>query len=40
MGLGHSPLEARTKLDALLSSGKAFTNVADALGIIYGGNKG
>lgn len=40
MGLGHNPLEARTKLDALLSSGKAFADVSEALGIIYGGNKG
>jgi Holliday junction DNA helicase RuvA len=40
MGLGHNPLEARTKLDALLSSGKTFADVSEALGIIYGGNKG
>ena len=35
MGLGHNPLEARSKLDALLSSGKTFANVQDAIGIIY-----
>jgi Holliday junction DNA helicase RuvA len=35
MGLGHSPIEARGKLDALLSSGKAFANVQDALAMIY-----
>ncbi len=40
MGLGHSPIEARAKLDALLGSGKAFSTVPDALAIIYGGNKG
>jgi Holliday junction DNA helicase RuvA len=35
MGLGHNPLEARTKLDSLLSSGKVFANVQEAIGIIY-----
>ncbi len=35
MGLGHSPIEARTKLDALLSTGKTFANVQDALAMIY-----
>lgn len=36
MGLGHTPIEARTRLDALLSSGKAFANVQEALTLVYG----
>lgn len=39
MGLGHNPIEARAKLDALLQSGKSFKTVSDALALIYG-NKG
>jgi Holliday junction DNA helicase RuvA len=35
MGLGHTPIEARTRLDGLLTSGKAFANVNDALTLIY-----
>ena len=36
MGLGHSPVEARARLDSLLSSGKSFATVSDALALIYG----
>lgn len=36
MGLGHNPIEARTKLDALLTCGKPFKNISDALTLIYG----
>src|SRR5262245_33412563 len=39
MSLGHNPLEARSKLDDLLTSGKPFKNLQDALTLIYG-NKG
>jgi Holliday junction DNA helicase RuvA len=39
MSLGHNPLEARSKLDDLLTSGKSFRNLQDALTLIYG-NKG
>jgi Holliday junction DNA helicase RuvA len=39
MSLGHNPLEARSRLDDLLSSGKPFKNLQDALALIYG-NKG
>ncbi|VTU00597.1 holliday junction dna helicase ruva : Holliday junction ATP-dependent DNA helicase RuvA OS=Planctomyces limnophilus (strain ATCC 43296 / DSM 3776 / IFAM 1008 / 290) GN=ruvA PE=3 SV=1 [Gemmataceae bacterium] len=35
MGLGHNPIEARTKLDALLTCGKPFKNISDALTLIY-----
>jgi len=35
MVLGHTPLEARTRLDALLTSGKTFTDVQDAITLIY-----
>jgi Holliday junction DNA helicase RuvA len=35
MGLGHNPIEARTKLDALLTCGKPFKNLQDALTLIY-----
>lgn len=35
MGLGHNPIEARTKLDALLSSGKPFKSLQDALTLVY-----
>jgi Holliday junction DNA helicase RuvA len=40
MGLGHTPLEARAKLDGLLSSGKPFKNLQDALTLIYGNRMG
>lgn len=36
MGLGHNPIEARTKLDALLTCGKPFKTISDALTLIYG----
>ena len=36
MSLGHNPLEARNKLDELLTSGKTFSNLQDALTLIYG----
>jgi Holliday junction DNA helicase RuvA len=35
MGLGHSPIEARTRLDGLLSCGKAFKTLDEALTLIY-----
>jgi len=35
MGLGHNPIEARTKLDALLTCGKPFKTLQDALTLIY-----
>lgn len=35
MGLGLNPIEARTKLDALLSSGKSFRSLSDAITLIY-----
>jgi holliday junction DNA helicase RuvA len=35
MGLGLNPIEARTKLDALLSSGKAFRSLSEAITLIY-----
>lgn len=35
MGLGLNPLEARTKLDALLTCGKPFQNLQDALTLIF-----
>lgn len=39
MSLGHNPVEARTKLDSLLTCGKPFRNLQEALALIYG-NKG
>jgi len=36
MSLGHNPLEARSKLDDLLTCGKPFKNLQDALALIYG----
>lgn len=39
MGLGHTPVEARTRIDGLLSSGKKFTSLNEALTLIYA-NKG
>jgi Holliday junction DNA helicase RuvA len=35
MNLGHNPLEARNRLDSLLTSGKPFRNVQDAITLIY-----
>ena len=35
MSLGMNPLEARAKLDSLLTAGKPFTNLQDALTIIF-----
>jgi holliday junction DNA helicase RuvA len=35
MSLGHNPLEARNRLDSLLTSGKRFHNVQDAITLIY-----
>lgn len=35
MGLGLTPLEARTKLDALLSSGKTFTTAQEGITILF-----
>jgi Holliday junction DNA helicase RuvA len=35
MGLGHNPIEARAKLDGLLTCGKTFKNMQDALTLIY-----
>jgi holliday junction DNA helicase RuvA len=39
MGLGHSPLEARAKLDGLLTCGKPFKSLQDAITLIYGNQK-
>lgn len=35
MGLGHTPQEARTRVDGLLASGKKFTSFDDAMTLIY-----
>ena len=35
MGLGHNPIEARTRIDNLLTSGKTFANFQDAMTLIY-----
>jgi len=35
VALGHSPMEARNRLDRVLSSGKAFTSAEEVLRIIY-----
>ena len=35
MSLGLNPIEARAKLDSLLTAGKPFTNLQDALTIIF-----
>lgn len=35
LALGHSPLEARQRLDILLASGKSFRSVEEALTFIY-----
>ncbi len=34
-GLGQSPLEARERLDSLLRSGKKFTNLQEAMNILF-----
>lgn len=36
MGLGLNPVEARTKLDGLLSAGKPFKTLEEALTIVFG----
>ena len=36
MGLGHNPIEARAKLDALLLCGKPFRSLSEAITLIYG----
>ncbi|MBN9122041.1 MAG: ATP-dependent DNA helicase RuvA [Planctomycetes bacterium] len=35
MGLGHNPIEARAKLDALLMCGKPFRSMQEAITLIY-----
>jgi holliday junction DNA helicase RuvA len=35
MGLGHSPVEARAKLDGLLTCGKPFRTLQEAITLIY-----
>ena len=35
MGLGLNPAEARTKLDALLTSGKTFATAQEGLTILF-----
>jgi Holliday junction DNA helicase RuvA len=35
MGVGHNPIEARAKLDGLLSAGKPFRSVEEALLLVY-----
>ncbi|MBM3979635.1 MAG: ATP-dependent DNA helicase RuvA [Planctomycetes bacterium] len=35
MGLGHNPLEARERLDSLLTCGKPFRNLQEAITLIY-----
>jgi len=35
MGLGLSPIEARTRLDQLIQSGKDFADAAEAINIIF-----
>jgi Holliday junction DNA helicase RuvA len=35
MGLGLAPAEARTKLDSLLTGGKSFTSVQEAIGLLF-----
>ncbi|HYH65520.1 MAG TPA: ATP-dependent DNA helicase RuvA, partial [Urbifossiella sp.] len=39
MGLGLTPVEARTRLDQLMQSGQRFTTVQEALALIFA-NKG
>ncbi len=40
MGLGLNPIEARTKLDGLLSCGKPFRTLQDAFTLIFAQQKG
>ena len=35
MSVGHSPVEARTKLDSVLTAGKSFRTVEEALMMVY-----
>jgi Holliday junction DNA helicase RuvA len=35
MGLGHNPIEARAKLDSLLTCGKPFRSLQEAITMIY-----
>jgi Holliday junction DNA helicase RuvA len=35
MSVGHNPIEARTKLDSLLSAGRPFKTVEEALMLVY-----
>jgi Holliday junction DNA helicase RuvA len=35
LALGHTPMDARTRLDGLLQSGKSFTTVEDAVKLVY-----
>jgi Holliday junction DNA helicase RuvA len=35
MGVGHNPIEARSKLDALLAAGRPFRSVEEALMLVY-----
>jgi holliday junction DNA helicase RuvA len=35
LALGHNPMEARTKLDSLLQSGKSFATVEEGVKLIY-----
>jgi Holliday junction DNA helicase RuvA len=35
MKVGHTPIEARSKLDALLTAGRPFASVEDALMMVY-----
>ena len=39
MGLGHTPFEARSRLDGLLSCGKPFKSLGEALTLIYSTGK-
>ena len=36
MSVGHSPIEARVKVDQLIQSGRPFRDLGDALKLIYG----
>ncbi|HEY2784832.1 MAG TPA: Holliday junction branch migration protein RuvA [Fimbriiglobus sp.] len=38
LALGHNPMEARTRLDSLLQSGKSFTTVEDGVKLVYSRN--
>jgi Holliday junction DNA helicase RuvA len=39
MSVGHTPVEARERLDKLLQSGARFKSVGEAVGMIYGSKK-